>query len=86
MKKIKFTIMTLAILLSIGGAFATRLSDPICYGYIQYHKVGTAYNQCGAMGVNFDCIGSPGDVCTYWLNPTTSQYEPCHTGTWTFLQ
>lgn len=84
MKKMKVTIMTLAILLSIGGAFATRLSDPPCYGTIQYHKVGNSYNQCGTIGVNFDCVQSA-DVCTYWLNPSTNQYEACHQGTWAFI-
>ena len=85
MKKIKVTIMTLAILLSIGGDFATKIGDSPCYGTTQYHKVGSSYNACGTIGVNFDCIFSS-DVCTYWFNAATQQYEICHQGTWAFLQ
>jgi len=86
MKKMKVTIMALAILLSIGGAFATKLrSDDACLTATQYHKVGTAYVPCGLYGTNFDCSVSS-NTCTYWMNPATNQYEQCHIGTWAFLQ
>ncbi len=84
MKRIKVIIMTLAILLSIGGAFATR-PDNDCMNHAQYHKVGGAYIASGIYGYNFDCTQSS-NSCSYWLNPNTGQYEQCRIGDYEFIQ
>jgi hypothetical protein len=61
MKKIKWTILTFAILLSIGGAFATR---PHSFLSGLYYWNGSSYQPAGTLGVNYVCVTST-VVCTY---------------------
>ena len=78
MKKIKFMIMTLAIALSIGGAFATspRQSQD-CQGATQYYFNGN-YVLAGKMGVDYICLTPSAQVCTYYKVGST--YVPCMNG------
>jgi len=78
MKKIKLSIMTLAIALSIGGAFATspRVTQD-CQGATQYHYNGTGYVLAGRIGIDYLCATSP-NVCTYYKVGST--YVPCMNG------
>lgn len=78
MKKMKFAIMTLAILLSIGAAFASRRSLD-CRTAIQYYYNGSGYSNAGTEGVSYVCeTGS--STCTYYLIGLT--YTPCQAGQW----
>jgi hypothetical protein len=61
MKRIKWTIMTFAILLSIGGAFASR---PHHFQGSLYYWNGSSYQPAGKLGVNYVCESSA-SVCTY---------------------
>lgn len=79
MKKIKWMIMTLAILLSIGGAWATRPHYD-CVGNTQYYYNGSAYMLAGTFGVDFICQSSPGS-CTYTI--VSGQFVQCRMGTYT---
>jgi hypothetical protein len=79
MKKIKATIMTLAILLSIGGAYATRPHYD-CTFSTQYRLSGSGYVPAGQFGVDFACLDSP-YTCSYTL--VNGQYVQCRIGTWT---
>jgi hypothetical protein len=76
MKKIKFSIMTLAILLSIGGAFATRPHFD-CRTATQYYFNGASYLPAGAFGVDYICQGQVG-TCTYTC--ASNVYTPCQFG------
>jgi hypothetical protein len=76
MKKIKWTIMTLAILLSIGGAFATRPHYD-CTFNAQYHLTNTGFVSAGTFGVDFICIESS-NVCSYTL--VNGQFVKCRAG------
>ncbi len=77
MKKIKLSIMTLAILLSIGGAFATSpRQTQACQAATQYFYNGS-YVLAGRLGVDYLCQTSP-QVCTYYKVGTT--YIPCMNG------
>jgi hypothetical protein len=78
MKKIKFAIMTLAILLSIGGAFATRPHFD-CRTATQYYWNGTTYLAAGVPGHDYQCTGISG-TCTYTLS--NNVYSPCTTGSY----
>jgi hypothetical protein len=80
MKKIKFMIMTLAIALSIGGAFATapRLSTD-CQGATQYYFNGN-YVLAGRLGIDYICNTPSSAVCTYYKVGST--YTPCMWGTY----
>jgi hypothetical protein len=60
MKKIKWTILTLAILFSIGAAFATR---PKHYQTLYWYN-GSQYLAAGVMGQNYTCILSS-STCVY---------------------
>lgn len=78
MKKIKFSLMTLAVLISIGGALASR---PGNFGTL-YYWTGTTYMPAGTLGVNYVCTSST-SVCTYTLSggvytpfQTASTYTP----------
>lgn len=79
MKKIKATIMTLAILLSIGGALATRPHFD-CTFSTQYRWNGSAFIPAGTFGVDFYCLTSS-NACSYTL--VNGQYVQCRIGTWT---
>jgi hypothetical protein len=61
MNKIKWTILTFSILVSIGSAFATR--PHALYGSL-YYWTGSGYALAGTLGVNYVCESSP-NVCTY---------------------
>ena len=79
MKKIKWTILTFAILLSVGGAFASR---PHALQNGLYYYTGSGYMPAGQMGVNYVCESSS-NICTYTLSSgvytpyqTSSNYTP----------
>jgi len=61
MKKIKLIVMSLAVLLSIGGAFAFRAPQP-SWGI--YYWNGSQYLPAGTMGLNYWCSSSS-NTCTY---------------------
>jgi hypothetical protein len=64
MKRIKWTIMTLAIVFSVGSAFTTRLySDTKAQSNLYYWN-GNAYMPAGQYGVAYFCQSSS-SVCTY---------------------
>jgi hypothetical protein len=79
MKKVKWTIMSLAVIFSICGAFATRPHFD-CSNMVQYYFVGGVYTNAGTYGVNYICTDGTG-TCTYY---TTDQihYFPCQNGTY----
>lgn len=64
MNKIKWTILTCAILFSICSAFATR-AKPLQSNL--YYFNGTQYLAAGTMGVTYVCETSP-NTCTYVLS------------------
>lgn len=77
MKKVKLIFVATAILLSIGGAFATR-SQVDCRFSQQFYWGGTSYIPAGQEGVNFICQDSPASTCTFVQSG--SQYVACRTG------
>jgi hypothetical protein len=64
MKKIKWTLMSLAILLAVGGALATRPHFD-CSNMTQYYLSGGQYFAAGVEGVDYICTGGSG-ICTYY--------------------
>lgn len=76
MKRIKWTIMSLIISLSVGAALATAPQHD-CRTDPQYYWTGSGYMPTGTWGVNFLCdTGS--DVCTYTFDGVN--YWPCRQG------
>ena len=76
MKKIKWTIMTLAILASIGGALATRPHYD-CTASQQFYRNGSIYLPAGVFGVDYICVLSD-SACSYTL--VNGVYKPCRLG------
>lgn len=70
MKKVKWTIMSLAIILSVCGAFATRPHFD-CSNLQQYFLSGTSYVEAGTYGVDYTCVADLSSTCTYY---TTNQH------------
>lgn len=81
MKKMKFSLMYLAVIAAITSAFATR-PDDICYSNTQYYWNGNMWLQAGIYGEDFDCDWDPAVTCTYWrpdpLKPNS--YAACRLG------
>ena len=83
MKKAKFGFIAMAILLSVGGAFATRAHMDCRYAE-QFYKVGSSYVPAGVEGTNYICETSPASSCTYIQ--VGNNYQLCETGFYTRLQ
>jgi hypothetical protein len=77
MKKIKWTLMSAAVVLGIGGAFATRPHFD-CSNLTQYYYAGGGYSQAGIEGVNYICT-SGSATCTYYTTDGLTYY-PCQAG------
>lgn len=80
MKKIKWTIMSLAIIFSICAAFATRPKFD-CSQVTQYYYTGGTYMPAGSYGVNYICVGGS-TTCTYYT-PNMINFYPCQLGSYT---
>jgi len=81
MKKFRAILMTLAIVVSVGFAFANTQNP--CIFYEQYYKQGDCYFPVpGNYGYHYICVSS-GPGCTYW-QPDIMQpdfFVPCRQGT-----
>ena len=77
MKKIKWTIMTIAICLSLGGAFATAPQHD-CRTDTQYYWTGSGYFPAGTFGATYICDSSP-NICTYTTDGF-GNYTGCRQG------
>jgi hypothetical protein len=79
MKKTKWIILSMAIVMAISTAFITRPCQS-CMGVpLYYLDGGGGYSPAGTFGVNYYCVS--GDVCTYYLN--NNVYTPCQSGGYT---
>ncbi|HEY4060688.1 MAG TPA: DUF6520 family protein [Puia sp.] len=81
MNKIKWTFMALAIILSVGGAMATRPHHAKIDTLYFYN--GTAYIPAGELGTDYICQSSA-NVCTYAFNGIT--YTPYMQGNYDNVQ
>ena len=81
MKRIKWTIMTLIISLSVGGALATAPQSD-CRTLPQYYWTGAGYMPAGIYGQTFLCTAGTG-ACTYTFDGVN--YWPCRAGTYALI-
>ena len=77
MKKVKWLFIAMAIVFSIGGAFATR-SRIDCTNSPQYYQVGSQYVAAGQSGVDYVCWYDPAASCT-WVK-IGNNFALCQTG------
>ena len=82
MKKIKWTIMALTIVLSVSGALATRPQGD-CRTQQQYYWTGGGFMPTGTWAVNYLCDAST-NVCTY-ITDGVGGYYPCRQGDYRLL-
>lgn len=84
MKKMKFSLMWLALVAALSSAFATRPDCLSCQSAPQYHLVDGVYVLQGIFGIDYDC--DPDTItCTYYKpNPggQPNVYAPCRVGNW----
>ena len=79
MKKVKWTIMSLALIVSVCGAFATRPHWD-CSNMQQYYFSGGGYVAAGVEGLDYICTGASG-TCTYYTADGI-HYFTCQIGTY----
>ena len=79
MKKWKVIFISVAIVVGIGGAFASNKKDGICVYYNQYRYFMGTYVDVGEEGVDYACVGGAG-ICTYYKPSPSSPWLPCHYG------
>jgi hypothetical protein len=79
MKKLKLILVSCAIFLAIGTAYASRCA--LCEYYVQYYRYNGVYMQAGQLGVNYVCLDE-GSICTYYKPLPTSNFVPCQWGTY----
>jgi|GEM_PF-407681 len=77
MKKFKWTILSLAVIVSVCGAFVTRPHFD-CSTMTQYYLSGGIYFPAGEEGVSYTCTNGSG-TCTYYTNNGIT-YFPCQAG------
>jgi hypothetical protein len=83
MRKVKIILITVAVVVSIGGAFAAKQTG--CEYSTQYVQSGSSYVEAGTYGIDFVCLDNPG-ICTYYKpNPLVEAYYPCRMGTYQSL-
>jgi hypothetical protein len=78
MKKVKWTIMSLTVILSVCGAFATKPHFD-CSNMQQYYFAGGRYTLAGTYGVDYICVTGAGP-CTYYTTDGIN-FFPCQAGT-----
>lgn len=85
MKRIRIICVSTAILLGVGGAWATRPCFN-CELYQQYHFTGAGYDEVLDYGYDYYCQQFSG-TCTYYRpNPfMPNYYAPCRQGIFTPL-
>lgn len=83
MTKLKWILMSIAILTAVGGAVASA-NRAVCESFPQYVRYAGVYMSAGVEGQTYYCYGSAG-VCTYWLPNPPNGYQPCKTGAYYFI-
>ncbi|HEV2479235.1 MAG TPA: hypothetical protein VGS79_06215 [Puia sp.] len=77
MKKFKWSILSLAVILSLCGAFVTRPHFD-CSTMTQYYYQGGTYFPAGEEGVSYICT-SGSNTCTYYTTNGVNFFQ-CQAG------
>jgi hypothetical protein len=79
MKKKKFPLLALAIILAAGGALANSFVKNHLEE-TQYYKSGDNYYPAGIEGYDYKCEFDHFGTCTYYLDAATGAYKPSKGG------
>ena len=74
MKKKKFPLLALAIILAAGGALANSLTKNHLE-VTQYYKSGTSYYPAGVEGYDYECQFDHFGTCTYYFDAASGTYK-----------
>jgi hypothetical protein len=80
MKKKKFPLMALAILLAAGGALANSLTTNHREETQYYLGADGKYYPAGVEGVHYECVFGHFSNCTYYFDAATNTYKPSKAG------
>jgi hypothetical protein len=80
MKKKKFPLLALAIILAAGGALANSLTKSHLREETQYYKSGTSYYPAGVEGYDYECQFDHFGTCTYYFDAASGTYKPSKGG------
>ncbi|AXY75617.1 hypothetical protein D3H65_17260 [Paraflavitalea soli] len=82
MKKMKFSLMGLALVAALTSAFATRPDCLTCQTAQQYHLNNGVYEAQGVFGLDYDCDPDT-IICTYY-HPVgqPNVFAACRMGIW----
>jgi hypothetical protein len=81
MKKIKFGLISIAIVGAIVGAFATTNFKAPCEYMDQYVNINGTWTYAGTYGLDYYCVGSVG-ICTWYKPWPSSDWTPCRAGSY----
>jgi hypothetical protein len=84
MKKIKVVLNSVAILVALGGAFATSYCKE-CEDHEQYIPARESYGKAGEYGIDYNCSVGFG-ACTFYYPDTVGRpgrLAPCREGLYT---
>ena len=82
MKKAKWIILSMAVVMAVTTAFVTRPCQS-CMGVPLYYLSGpNSYSPAGTFGKDYYC--GAGNVCTYYLN--NNVYTPCQSGAYIIIE
>lgn len=79
MRKMKIIMMSVAVVLAVGAAMATK-AKALCSSQPQYYKVGNTYYPAGIEGYDYVCEWDHFGTCTYYYDPGSKTYQPCKAG------
>jgi hypothetical protein len=85
MKKKKFPLLALAIILAAGGALANSLTKNHLE-VTQYYKSGNNYYPAGIEGYDYECAFDHFGTCTYYLDAATGTYKSSKGGKILFIR
>jgi len=80
MKKLKVTLMALAILLGVGGAVASTKALPDCADMPQFYYTSSGFYPAGIEGYDYVCSWDHFSSCTYYYDPHSKGYRTCKYG------
>lgn len=79
MKKTKFSLLALAVILGAGAAFASSLKTSHLEE-TQYYWNGTGYAPAGIEGYDYLCEFGHFSTCTYYFDAASGTYKPSKSG------
>ena len=79
MRKRKIITMSIAVVLAVGAAMATKSKAP-CSSLPQYYKSGNNFYPAGIEGYDYVCEWDHFGTCTYYFDAASGTYRPCKAG------